>query len=182
MINNLHRTNQHIIIELEKIMSYVTGYSTGIVIKEQVDRKDYIDDFYAHHHKQNSARLKAANNNNPAHAHAIKSHGQRAQSLPNMLDGRRAARAASVGNTPVATPPPTRRAGSTRHLPSRLANADTSRLITTSNHLANLKRTNSTPVANTTPSPTRRGVGVGVATANSALLRNRYQRPMASAL
>ncbi|CAB4061755.1 STX17 [Lepeophtheirus salmonis] len=42
---------------LAAIGGSVFGYSTGIVIKEQVDRQEYIDDFYAHRSRSQRIRI-----------------------------------------------------------------------------------------------------------------------------
>lgn len=63
------------------------GYSTGIVIKEQKDRKEYIEDFYANHPDAPRPMARFASTSSEGGSASASSVDKRAKSLPNVLEG-----------------------------------------------------------------------------------------------
>lgn len=81
----------------EHLCCYVSGYSTGSIIKQQKERQDYIDDFYASHSPSIVLALSAqagdsngtsAKLNNLSHLKKEQWSSQRTHSLPDVLSAK----------------------------------------------------------------------------------------------
>ena len=79
-------------------MFIFSGYSTGSIIKQQKDRQEYIDDFYASHSpsivlalntQTNEGGAGSARNNNLSQHKKEQWSSQRAQSLPDVLSSKK---------------------------------------------------------------------------------------------
>ena len=79
-------------------MFIFSGYSTGSIIKQQKDRQEYIDDFYASHSpsivlalntQTNEGGSGSARNNNLSQHKKEQWSSQRAQSLPDVLSSKK---------------------------------------------------------------------------------------------
>ena len=70
----------------------LSGYSTGSIIKQQKDRRNYIDDFYSTHAPSTGAIEETGNGNHKSMTAQLRKEAwssQRAHSLPDVLNSKR---------------------------------------------------------------------------------------------